>query len=222
MAIWSDVKVRIKNKCSFDSDADIDITNLAFDSDLCKQAREHLYSFTEQARILHAYRIKLTTAALTAGIYQIDTLNDAVMPATYQAVVEVEQLWINGREVLCHDLAEPRTEDAYSVSNGQPNRFRYVEDYTLAFDRPLSDTELDSNDNYVTGWFMHPAITADGNPVRLPFKLIDIFAEFSAAELMRSVVSDDVGLTRLRMYEKRTQNTILALNARATAAAYGM
>lgn len=220
-ALWSDVKVRIKNKCAFDSDTMIDTSDLTFDHDFCKQAREHLYAFTEKARIIHAMRVKLNTAALTAGIYQIDTLNDSVMPAAYQALIEAEQLWINGREVQCFAMGQPHTETSYTVSQGQPLFYRYVEDYILAFDCPLSDTELDSNDNYVSGWFMHPIITADNNMVKLPFKFIDIFAEYSAAELMRSVVSDDVGLTRLRMYEKRTTQAILDCNARATASAYG-
>jgi hypothetical protein len=97
------------------------------------------------------------------------------MPAAYQALIEAEQLWINGREVQCFAMGQPHTETSYTVSQGQPLFYRYVEDYILAFDCPLSDTELDSNDNYVSGWFMHPIITADNNMVKLPFKFIDIF-----------------------------------------------
>ena len=219
---WSEVKAKIALKLK-DYDSVVDFTTVTFDGEFCKQARDQLYLFCEMGRFHYVRRVQLNTAALTAPCYEIDTLNDGVMPAaSWQGVIDVSQLFINGVEVYRTSVRDEVEEITYNVTSGQPQTYHMSEDYNIAFVQPLSDTELDSSQNYVSGWMLHPAMVDDNSVVKLSYKFINTFAEFAASEFMRGAVTDDVGLARMRSYAKRAAEELAAHNARAVAGHFGV
>lgn len=142
----------------------------------------------------------------TRKVFEIYLLRQTLTVEIDDIVVRLPQYMFKTAKVWCTNqrLEEVTKASLYQGSvelpaAGVPTKYCDVEDGTLTFNCPLSQTAVEGL-FYVEGWAEHPDITDPDDPISVADRFSDEITDYIASELMLPVASDDITIGRMRTY----------------------
>lgn len=196
---------QVKVQLETDGDANVSLSTIAYGSSFSTRLQRYIRQFCREALCFYHSRatLDLTTAV---GSAEINLLNGTVTLASL-AIFEPRTLWVNGRAIA---QASPKEMEraAYAspvVATGEPATWSILREGYVRFDKKIGSAYANSA---VSGFKDHVAFTADANEVEIPMDIEEAALLFCAVPFMRSVVSEEIGINRLRSYSTSAYETV--------------
>lgn len=205
---------QVKTQLEADGDSNISLSTVTYGSAFSTRVQRYIRQFCREGLVFYQSRATLDlTSAI--GSAEINLLNGTVTLSTL-AIFEPRTLWVNSRAI---PRLSPKEEEraAYGspvVATGEPSSWSVLREGYIRFDKKVGSAYANSA---VSGFKDHVAFTADGDEVEIPMDIEEAAILFCAVPFMRSVVSEEIGLNRLRSYSVSAYESVKQYRARQLA-----
>jgi len=183
----------VQSQLDTDGDASVDYSSAAYAGPFAARVRRYLNQFCRETFAFYTMRETITLAVNDIQVNLLST--PAVCSA---AVFKPINVWVNNTALARVSSQQLDRDTALTIPVTAPLQFAELRAGVIRFNSKCAGTYAGTN--YVSGYRDHAALTVDGSLVELPDDILDVAALYCAIPLMRGVVSEEVGINRLKAY----------------------
>jgi hypothetical protein len=180
-----------------------------FDSAFGIRLALYLRLFTRDARLLWTSATPIT---VEDGDHEFSFADPA--KSTLE-LWDVHKVWLRNEAIYRFHSVEALLHGwGPATPAGTPRAWAQLDDRKIVFDVEVAS---DIDDCYASGYYLHPAITADAQTVLLLDEHVPLFDRYAQAYFRENVAADSLGVERLAAIDQQAYEAITELRGAAIA-----